>query len=135
MRRFAFIAVIAFAACGPKSGSKTPKDNFDADARSGPDQKRSTAQKLDVNKPHTDEVNYQQQDRTDWYEVELKGKPQQPVLTTIINWDNANSDVNVDVFDAFGAQIAASPVRGKGEKQKTLYVPIPQPGTYYIRVT
>lgn len=135
MRRFAFIAVIAFAACGPKSGSKTPKDNFDADARSGPDQKRSTAQKLDVNKPHTDEVNYQQQDRTDWYEVELKGKPQQPVLTTIINWDNPNSDVNVDVFDAFGAQIAASPVRGKGEKQKTLYVPIPQPGTYYIRVT
>ena len=67
--------------------------------------------------------------------VDLKGKPQQPVLTTIINWDNANSDVNVDVFDAFGAQIAASPVRGKGEKQKTLYVPIPQPGTYYIRVT
>ena len=135
MRSFAFIAVIAFAACGPKSGSKTPKDNFDSDARSGPDGKRSTAQRIDVNKPHTDEVNYQQQDRTDWYEVELKGKPQQPVLTTIINWDNANSDVNVDVFDAFGAQIAASPVRGKGEKQKTLYVPIPQPGTYYIRVT
>jgi hypothetical protein len=135
MRRIPLIALLALAACGPKSGSKTPKDNFDADARSGPDSKRSSAQKLDINKPHTDEVNYQQQDRTDWYEVELKGKPQQPVLTTIINWDNANSDVNVDVFDAFGAQIAASPVRGKGEKQKTLYVPIPQPGTYFIRVT
>ena len=135
MRRLSLIVVLALAACGPKSGSKTPKDNFDSDARSGPDAKRSTAQKLETNKPHTDEVNYQQQDRTDWYEVELKGKPQQPVLTTIINWDNANSDINVDVFDAFGAQIAASPVRGKGEKQKTLYVPIPQPGTYYIRVT
>ena len=57
------------------------------------------AQKLDINKPHTDEVNYQQQDRTDWYEVELKGKPLQPVLTTIINWDNANSDINVDTSD------------------------------------
>lgn len=135
MRRLSLIALLALAACGPKSGSKTPKDNFDADARSGPDQKRSSAQKLDTNKPHTDEVSYANQDKTDWYEVELKGKPQQPVLTTIINWDNANSDVNVDVFDAFGAQIAASPVRGKGEKQKTLYVPIPQPGTYYIRVT
>ena len=135
MRRSLVIALLAVAACGPKSGSKTPKDNFDSDARSGPDGKRSTAQRIDVNKPHTDEVNYQQQDRTDWYVVDLKGKPQQPVLTTIINWDNANSDVNVDVFDAFGAQIAASPVRGKGEKQKTLYVPIPQPGTYYIRVT
>jgi hypothetical protein len=135
MRRIPLIMLLALAACGPKSGSKTPKDNFDADAKSGPDAKRSTAQKLEINKPHTDEVSYQQQDRTDWYEVELKGKPQQPVLTTIINWDNANSDINVDVFDAFGAQIAASPVRGKGEKQKTLYVPIPQPGTYYIRVT
>src|SRR5437588_2077449 len=106
MRRLPLIVILALAACGPKSGSKTPKDNFDADARSGPDAKRSSAQKLDINKPHTDEVNYQQQDRTDWYEVELKGKPLQPVLTTIINWDNANSDINVDVFDAFGAQIA-----------------------------
>lgn len=135
MRRLSLIALLAVAACGPKSGGKTPKDNFDADARSGPDQKRSSAQQLEINKPHTDEVSYANQDKTDWYAVELKGKPQQPVLTTIINWDNANSDVNVDVFDAFGAQIAASPVRGKGEKQKTLYVPIPQPGTYYIRVT
>lgn len=135
MRRLPVIALLVVAACGPKSGGKTPKDNFDADARSGPDQKRSSAQKLDINKPHTDEVSYANQDRTDWYEVELKGKPQQPVLTTIINWDNANSDVNIDVFDAFGTQIAASPVRGKGEKQKTVYVPIPQPGTYYIRVT
>ena len=135
MRRSLFIALFAVAAaCGPKSGSKMPA-NFDADARSGPDGKRSSAQKLDINKPHTDEVNFQNQDRTDWYEVELKGKPQQPVLTTILNWDNANSDVNVDVFDAFGAQISASPVRGKGEKQKTLYTPIPKPGTYYVRVT
>src|SRR4051812_11184810 len=133
MRRFSFIAILALAACGPKSGSKTPKDNFDADARSGPDSKRSTANKLDINRPHTDEVNYQQQDKTDWYEVDLKG--QAGVLTTLINWDNSNSDVNIDVFDAFGAQIAASPVRGKGEKNKKLFTQIDKPGTYYIRVT
>ena len=133
MRRLSLIAVLAIAACGPKSGSKTPKDNFDADARSGPDQKRSTAQKVDLNKPHTDEVSYANQDKTDWYEVELKG--QAGVLTTLINWDNANSDVNIDVFDAFGAQIAASPVRGKGEKNKKLFTQIDKPGTYYIRVT
>jgi hypothetical protein len=133
MRRLSLIAVLALAACGPKSGSKTPKDNFDADARSGPDSKRSTAQKLDVNKPHTDEVSYQNQDKTDWYEVELKG--QAGVLTTLINWDNSNSDVNIDVFDAFGAQIAASPVRGKGEKNKKLFTQIDKPGTYYVRVT
>jgi hypothetical protein len=57
------------------------------------------------------------------------------VLTTLINWDNVGSDVNIDVFDAFGAQIAASPVRGKGEKQKKLFTQIDKPGTYYVRVT
>jgi Bacterial pre-peptidase C-terminal domain len=135
MRRLLAIAVLAIAAagCGPKAGSKQPKDNFDADAKSGPDQKRSSAQKLDVNRPRTDEVSYANQDRTDWYEVELKGKS--GVLTTLINWDNASSDVNIDVFDAFGAQIAASPVRGKGEKQKKLFTQIDKPGTYFIRVT
>lgn len=134
MRRILCTAALVIAAgCGPKSGSKTPKDNYDADARSGPDAKRSTAQQLPVNKPHTDEVSYQNQDKTDWYQVELKGNT--GVLTTLINWDNANSDVNIDVFDAFGAQIAASPVRGKGEKQKKLYTQIDKPGTYFVRVT
>ena len=133
MRRLLCIALLTFAACGPKPASKTPKDNFDADARSGPDGKRSSAQALTLNKPHTDDVSYQNQDRTDWYVVELKGKP--GVLTTIINWDNDNSDVNIDVFDSFGAQIAASPVRGKGEKQKKLFTQIDKPGTYYVRVT
>jgi hypothetical protein len=135
MRRILCIAslVVAAVGCGPKSGSKTPKDNYDADARSGPDAKRSSAQQLPVNRPHTDEVSYQNQDKTDWYQVELKGNP--GVLTTLINWDNANSDVNIDVFDAFGAQIAASPVRGKGEKQKKLYTQIDKPGTYFVRVT
>jgi hypothetical protein len=133
MRRLSLIALLAVAACGPKSGGKTPKDNFDADARSGPDSKRSSAQKLDLNRPHTDEISYANQDKTDWYVVELKGQP--GVLTTLINWDNVGSDVNIDVFDAFGAQIAASPVRGKGEKQKKLFTQIDKAGTYYIRVT
>lgn len=134
MRRLALFALLSLAAaCGPKAGGKTPKDNFDADARSGADAKRSSANKLPINKPHTDEVSFANQDRTDWYEVDLEGKP--GVLTTLINWDNANSDVNIDVFDAFGAQIAASPVRGKGEKQKKLFTQIDKPGIYYIRVT
>ncbi|HEY2744857.1 MAG TPA: PPC domain-containing protein [Polyangia bacterium] len=135
MRRIPLIALLLLAGCGPKAGGKTPKDNFDADARSGPDGKRSMATHLDLNKPHTDDVSYQNQDRTDWYVVDLKGKPAQPVLTIVLHWDNANSDLNVDVFDGLGGQISASPVRGKGETQKTLYTPIPQPGAYYVRVT
>ena len=134
MRRFLLIALVSIAAgCGPKVGAKHAKDDLDADSRSGPDGKRSTAQKLPLNKPHTDEVNYANQDRTDWYEVDLEGRP--GVLTTLINWDNVNSDVNIDVFDAFGAQIAASPVRGRGEKQKKLFTQIDKPGIYYVRVT
>jgi hypothetical protein len=133
MRRLLCLALFAFAACGPRAGSQRPRDDFDPDARSGPDGKRSRAQPLQLNKPHTDEVSYQNQDRTDWYVVELRGKP--GVLTTLINWDNDASDVNIDVFDAFGAEIAASPVRSKGEKQKKLFAQIDKPGTYYLRVT
>jgi hypothetical protein len=135
MNRLLLIGLIALGTvgCGPKAGSKTPNDAIDADQRSGPDAKRSSAQQLAVNKPKTDEVSFLNQDRTDWYQVELKGKA--GVLTTLINWDNENSDVNIDVFDAFGAQIAASPVRGKGEKQKKLFTQIDKPGTYFVRVT
>src|SRR6266496_1933023 len=116
MQRLLLIGLIALGTvgCGPKAGSKTPKDNIDADARSGPDAKRSSAQPLDVNKSKTDEINYANQDRTDWYQVEFKGKV--GVFTTFINWDNVDSDVNIDVFDVFGVQIAVSSVRGKGEK-------------------
>ena len=100
---------------------------------SGPDSKRSSAQQLDVNKPHTDEVSYMNQDKTDWYQVELKGKS--GVLDHAHQLGQRNSDINIDVFDAFGAQIAASPVRGKGEKQKKLFTQIDKPGTYFMRVT
>ncbi|HEX4457413.1 MAG TPA: T9SS type A sorting domain-containing protein [Polyangia bacterium] len=133
MQRFLLIALIfAATGCPPKS-AKTPKDNFDADAKSGPDQKRSGAQILDVNKPHTDEISYQGQDKTDWYRVELHGKPN--VLTTKINWDNDASDVRIDVYDEFGQEIAASPVRDKGTKAKKLLTQIDKPGIYFIRVT
>jgi hypothetical protein len=110
-----------------------PASNFDADAKSGPDAKRSGAQKLDVNKPHTDEVSYNNQDKTDWYQVDLRGKA--GVLTTLIHWDNDQSDVRIDVFDEFGQEIAASPVRDKGAKQKKLLTQIDRPGTYFIRVS
>ena len=60
--------------------------------------------------------------------VQLKGKP--GVLNDALDWDNAKSDIKIDVFDAFGKQIAASPVRGKGAKHKTLLTQIDKPGTY-----
>jgi hypothetical protein len=41
----------------------------------------------------------------------------------------------IDVFDEFGKQISASPVRNKMAKEKALLTQIDKPGTYYVRVT
>lgn len=133
MRRILSLTLLTLlAGCHPK-GAKNPKDNFDADARSGPDAKRSGAQTLMPNRPHTDEISFANQDMTDWYRVDLRGRP--GVLTTKINWDNLASDVRIDVYDEFGQEIAASPVRDKGVTQKKLLTQIDKLGTYFIRVT
>jgi hypothetical protein len=132
MNRIFLTVTLTLAAACATTGSPPPS-NFDADAKSGADAKRSGAQKLEVNKPHTDEVSYTNQDKTDWYQVDLRGKA--GVLTTLIHWDNDQSDVRIDVFDEFGQQIAASPVRDKGAKQKKLLTQIDRPGTYYVRVS
>jgi hypothetical protein len=110
-----------------------PPPGFDADKRSGPDGKRSGAQILKVNRPKTDEVSFRQQDRTDWYVVTLRGQPN--VLSTDIHWDNAKSDLMVDVFDEFGKQISASPTRAPGMTQKSLLTQIDHPGVFYIRIS
>jgi len=111
---------------------KTPT-NFDADAKSGPDGKRPGARVLIVNTPITDEVNYKNQDKTDWYVVDLKGKA--GILTCKVNWDADTSDIQIDVYDEFGKEISASPVRNKGAKDKTLLTQIDRMGQYYIRIS
>src|SRR6266581_4517470 len=83
MRRLPLIAVLVLAACGPKSGSKTPKDNFDADARSGPDQKRSTAQKIDLNKPHTYYIRVTAPARTDGTVYTMEAQWQEPTAVAV----------------------------------------------------
>jgi hypothetical protein len=130
--------VLAISACGggnkpPPKGGSAPVGEGGPDGKSGPDGKRSGANELKVNTPVTDEVNYAKGDKTDWYKVELKGKA--GVLNCQVNWDEAKSDIMVDVFDAVGAQIAASPVRGAGEQVKKLLVQIDNPGTFFIRIT
>jgi hypothetical protein len=124
---------LTLAAFGCKKQPKTGPPPFDADAKSGPDGKRSGAQVLRPNKPKTDEVNYAGQDKTDWYVIGLRGQP--GVLATEIHWDTDTSDIMIDVFDEFGGQIAASPTRAKGAKAKKLLTQIDKPGTYYIRVS
>jgi hypothetical protein len=124
--------IVAAGACEKKA--KTANDEkYDADLNSGPDGKRSGARALKTNTPVTDEVNFMGRDRSDWFVVTLKGKA--GVLNTIIHWDSEASDVMIDVFDEFGKQISASPVRNKGAKEKALLTQIDRLGTYFVRVT
>jgi len=136
MRTRALLLFAVNVACGLYvlgCKDRFPPPGFDADKRSGPDGKRSGAQILKVNRPKTDEVSFRQQDRTDWYVVTLRGQPN--VLATDIHWDNAKSDLMVDVFDEFGKQISASPTRAPGMTQKSLLTQIDHPGVYYIRIS
>jgi hypothetical protein len=105
---------------------------FDADAKSGPDGKRVGARSLLPNNPMTDQVDYAGQDQTDWYMVQLPGKP--GVLTADVSWASATADVAIDIFDEAGTQLAAS-APSPGAKAKTLLAKIEKvPGTYFIRV-
>src|SRR5579871_6436193 len=127
----ASLCALAAFGCGPKKVDKAP--TFDADANSGPDGKRSGAVPIEVNKISApDEVNFDKQDATDWKSVELKGKPS--LLEVELHWDNPNSDMNVDVFDGFGTQIATGPGLQPGAQKKVVTVQIDQLGTYFLRV-
>src|SRR5947199_6769964 len=87
--------------CPKKTVEKPP--TFDPEANSGPDAKRSGAQPIEVNKQYTDNVDFDKADRTDWKQLDLKGKP--GPLQVEVHWDNALSDLDVDVYDDFGQQI------------------------------
>jgi hypothetical protein len=115
--------------CGPKKTD--PKPVVDQDKDSGPDGKRSGAAPIEINKLVTDDVSFDKFDMTDWKSVELKGKP--GLLTVNIHWDNDKSDMNVDLFDGFGTQVATSPGPSPGTQDKKLVVQINTLGVYYIR--
>jgi hypothetical protein len=126
---------LALAAGGVACKSKTAYDekHFNADANSGPDGQRQGANPLKPNTKITADVNFKAQNKTNWYAIDLRGKP--GVLITHVHWDTAESDVMVDVFDSFGKQLSASPARNKGAKEKQLLTQIDKPGEYFIRVT
>ena len=122
-----FVFVAGWAGCKPK-----PPPPFDADAKSGPDGKRVGARTLQPNVPISDSVNFQGQDQTDWYVVQLPGKA--GILTCEVTWANDKSDIAVDVFDEGGNQLAAS-APAPGAKTKTLLAKIDKvPAPYFIRV-
>src|SRR5258706_2736417 len=122
------LGLVLVAGCKPKA-----EPVFDADARRGPDGKRNGGRTLRPNGPMADSVDYQAQDATDWYMLQLPGKP--GVLTTQVTWSNEKSDIAIDVFDDAGTQLAAS-APSPGSKTKSLLAKIEKvPGVYYVRVS
>jgi hypothetical protein len=129
MRRLLLLPLSFLLVAGCKPAPPPP---FDAEAKSGPDGKRVGARTLQPNAPMSDSVSYEQQDQTDWYMVQLPGKP--GILTCELAWTSDKSDIAVDVFDEGGNQLAAS-APAPGAKAKTLLAKIEKvPAPYFIRV-
>lgn len=128
-----WLAILLASSLGVLGCPKKDKlSQFDADAKSGADGKRPGAQTIATNTAATDEVNFDLQDQTDWKQVQLKGKP--GILTVELRWDSAQADLNCDVFDSFGEQIAASPGPTPGAQLKRTVVQIDSLGVYYLRI-
>jgi len=123
------VAVTLLCLAGCKK-DKFPKDF--CDENSGPDATRAGAVLVQSNASATDRVSCPDRDRTDWKQIELRGQPS--IFEIEVHWDSAESDINCDVFDSFGAQIGASPGPAPQQQSKRLAVEIPTAGVYFLRI-
>lgn len=95
------------------------------------DNARSAAKESKVNEPITDNIDPAKKDPVDWKVFEVSGRP--GIATAQLNWDDPEADLAVDVYNAYGEQLAASPPRGPSTAKKVL-VQIPGPDKYYLRI-
>ena len=112
---------------GP-DGTPCPKDNTDPDC----DGMRTLAKTTEPNEVINDEVGIKKNDVADWKKFNLGGRPG-PVKVKI-RWDDPSANLNIDLYDAFGANIATSPGKQR-EPEKKLIAQIESPGLYYVKVS
>lgn len=96
------------------------------------DGSRAAAKEAKVNEPLTDNLDPKKNDSVDWRVFDLQGRA--GLATAQLNWDEANADLAVDVYDAFGTQLATSPPKGPSTSKRAT-VRIEQPGRYYVKVS
>ncbi len=94
------------------------------------DNTRITAKESKPNEVITDDVGLKKTDPVDWKRFDLPGNP--GLIKVKVHWDDPSTELNVDLYDAFGENVAASPGKQR-EPQKTLLAQ-GQPGLYYVRI-
>ena len=100
--------------------------------KSGDDDDRLHSKEAAINTPLDDEVNHKKGDKYDWRKFVLLGRP--GVATFEIHWDEESANLEIDVYDAYGTNIARSPRKIEGVSVKKILVKISEPGLYYVRV-
>jgi hypothetical protein len=103
-----------------------------SDEGQGDDDDRLHAKEGQINTPLDDKVDFKKQDKEDWRKFQLQGKP--GIATFELFWDDDQSNLELDVFDAYGVNIGRSPPRMEGQSVKRILVQIKKAGTFYVRV-
>ena len=106
------------------------KDGPDAEGP-GDDDDRLRAKEAQINTPLNDKVDNKKGDKEDWRQFHLQGKP--GVATFELFWDNEASNIDIDVYDAYGVNVGRSPPRMEGQSKKSILVQV-KPGLYYVRI-
>lgn len=97
----------------------------------GDDDDRLKAKDAPINEPIDDKVSFAK-DKNDWRKVILTGR--HGIATFELHWDEPMSDLDLDIFDAFGERIGQSPRRLAGSQVKKILVEL-NPGLIYYRVS
>lgn len=124
------LAVIT-TGCPSPAPTGTVVPSADPEARSSADASRAAAVPIALGVAATDEVSFDRQDRTDWKKIELPPRP--GVLSIELRWDNPEVELDCDVYNSLGQQIAASP-HNVSEPLKRILVQVDSPAVHYVRI-
>src|SRR5262249_17821714 len=97
------------------------------------DDDRLHAKESPINTPLDDSLNNKKGDKFDWRKFQLLGKP--GIATFELHWDEESADLDIDVYDAYGTNVARAPRKIEGVSVKKILVKIPESGLYYVRVS
>lgn len=108
----------------PVTGKDLPEDE---------DGKRIQAKHTPSNTPINDELSLVKNDVMDWKQFDLSKVKKNTWVKFLLNWDERETEINLDVFNQIGALVVQSPGRS-GTAQKEVLLRVERPGVYYARL-